>query len=103
MAFFTKDLKKYSERFGSDVYIFNFSYSYFLRALHDTVKKENLPYIVHPHLFRHTFATKLFKTCSDQTVKKIMNWAKNSDMPKKYAHLKKADIVEVFNKIRVDG
>lgn len=103
MSFFTKDLKKYSDRYAPDVYIFNFSYSYFLQILHKSVKNENLPYVVHPHLFRHTFATKLFKTCSDQTVKKIMNWAKNSNMPKKYSHLKKADIVDVFEKIRVDG
>ena len=103
MSFYTKDLKKYIERFASDVYIFNFSYSYFLQVLHKTVKKENLPYVVHPHLFRHTFATKLFKTCSDQTVKKIMNWAKNSNMPQKYSHLKKADIVDVFEKIQVDS
>jgi len=103
MSFYTKDLKKYTDRFASNVYVFNFSYSYFLQILHKSVKKENLPYVVHPHLFRHTFATKLFKTCSDQTVKKIMNWAKNSKMQNKYSHLKKSDIVEVFEKINVNS
>ena len=101
MCFFVDELKKYTDKFNPGVYIFNFSYSYFLGKLHESVKNENLPYVVHPHLFRHTVATRLFKKKSDSVVKYLMNWAKDSDMPKKYSHIRKADILEAMNDIKM--
>ena len=102
MTFFVNDLKKYIDRFASNVYIFNYSYSYFIFQLNAAVEKENLNYVVHPHLFRHTFATRLFGKYSDQTVKKLMNWSKNSNMTTKYSHLRKKDMADEMHKMKLN-
>jgi len=100
MALYVDDFKKYLDRFEKDGYVFNYSYSHFLQSLHAAVTVSGLDYRIHPHLFRHTTATRLFKIHTDAVVKKILNWSKNSTMPQHYAHINKSDVVEAMDKVK---
>jgi len=100
IALYVDEFKKYIDKLDQDEYVFNYSYSHFLQCLHAAVKLAGLDYRIHPHMFRHTAATRLFKVHSDAVVKKIMNWSKNSNMPAHYAHINKSDIVEAMDKVK---
>lgn len=99
MALYADEFKKYMDCLKQDEYAFDYSYSYYLQCLHAAAKKAGLDYRIHPHMFRHTAATRLFKKLPDAVVKRVLNWSKNSTMPQHYSHINKSDIVEAMNKI----
>lgn len=47
---------------------------------------------VHPHLFRHTTATKLAKHLTEQEMKKYLGWTAGSEMASVYVHLSGKDV-----------
>ena len=54
---------------------------------------------VHPHLFRHSRATHLLRTLSEQTVKKYMGWSKVSHMIQVYSHVSAKDVEDEMLRI----
>lgn len=99
MALYADEFKKYMDGLKADEYAFDYTYSYYLQCLHAAAKKAVLNYRIHPHMFRHTAATRLFKVHPDAVVKKILNWSKNSSMPKHYSHINKSDLVDAMDKV----
>lgn len=47
---------------------------------------------IHPHLFRHTAATRLAKYLSEQELKTYLGWTPNSNMAAVYVHLSGKDV-----------
>lgn len=68
-----------------------------LKQLQKRIRKK-YPNVLHktvyPHLFRHTRATELAKHLSESVMRKIFNWAKDSDMPSRYIHLSALDTIQ---------
>ncbi len=56
---------------------------------------------VHPHLFRHTRATKLLSKVSESIGAKYMGWVPGSDMVRVYVHLASEDVDEAI--LRMHG
>lgn len=47
---------------------------------------------IHPHLFRHTFATKLASRYTDMEMRVIMGWSKTSNMPGRYSWIRDSNV-----------
>lgn len=47
---------------------------------------------IYPHLFRHTFATKLASRYTDAEMRIIMGWSKTSQMPGRYSWLRDKNV-----------
>ena len=96
MDMYLDEFKQYIDKFDNNEYVCNYTYSYFLQSMHKSVEMSGLDYKVHPHMFRHTVATRLFKKHPDAVVKKIMNWSKSSNMSTHYSHINKQDVLEAM-------
>lgn len=57
-----------------------------------TAKKAGITKRVHPHLFRHTAATRISKKMSESEMKMFLGWGKDSYMPSVYIHLSNEDL-----------
>lgn len=57
------------------------------RMLKRAAKKANIKKNVHPHLLRHSQATRLANTMTEQQLKKQFGWKPGSNMPGIYCHL----------------
>lgn len=71
------------------------------KILKKLAKKCNITKPVHPHFFRHSRATYLFKFLSDAIVKEIFGWTKDSRMASVYNHLSGKDVDEAL--LRLHG
>ena len=96
LPMYVNEFNHYLNDLKKEEYICKYSYSHFLQSLHESVKKSGLKYRVHPHMFRHTVATRLFKKHPDAVVKKVLNWSKGSNMSTHYSHINKHDIEEAM-------
>lgn len=92
MTRFVKEFKSYEESFNRGVYIFNVSYTYFLKQLHNSFCCKGHNVRIHPHVFRHTHAKILFMKYSQKFVNKIMNWSPNSKMGYIYGQINEKDV-----------
>lgn len=63
-----------------------------------TVDRAGMKKRIHPHLFRHTAATRLSKKLKEAEMKVYLGWQADSNMPATYIHLSGQDI---DNAIRV--
>ena len=71
---------------------YNWAYWIFRRAM-PVLKKR-----VHPHMFRHTKATEMWKVLPDQITKKHLGFSKDSKMARHYEHFSLRDIDEAFTR-----
>jgi site-specific recombinase XerD len=69
------------------------------KILKKLAKKCNITKPVHPHFFRHSRATYLFKFLSDAVIKEIFGWTKDSRMASIYNHLSGKDVDEALLKM----
>ncbi len=63
-----------------------------------TAAKAGIKKRIHPHLFRHTAATRLSSKLSEAALKAYLGWSSDSSMPATYIHLSGKD---VDNQIRL--
>lgn len=57
-----------------------------------TAERADIKKRIHPHLFRHTAATRISKKMSESAMKQFLGWTSNSSMPSTYIHLSGEDI-----------
>jgi len=60
--------------------------------LHDIAARAGIRKRVHPHLFRHSRATKLANYLTEAQMKQYFGWVQNSDMASVYVHLSGRDV-----------
>lgn len=68
------------------------SYKGFCNILSRAVKRAGINKRVYPHLFRHSRATELAKTLSDNALKSYLGWVGDSKMIETYIHLSSRDV-----------
>lgn len=57
-----------------------------------TAERAGIKKRIHPHLFRHTAATRISKKMSEAEMKMFLGWSKTSSMPAVYIHLSNDDL-----------
>lgn len=92
MTKFVKEFKSYEESFNYGVYIYNISYTLYLKSLHNSFSFVGHNIKIHPHIFRHTHAKLLFLKYPQKLVNKIMNWSPNSKMGYIYGQIGEKDV-----------
>lgn len=62
-------------------------YSMFRKILIQTAKKSGIRKPIHPHHFRHSRATIMAQSLTEQQLKQFFGWTQSSDMAAQYVHL----------------
>lgn len=69
------------------------------RRLKITGKNAGINRNIHPHLFRHTRASELANTLTEQQLKKHLGWTQSSNMAAIYVHMNDSDLDNAILKV----
>lgn len=75
------------------------TYTAFTKILKELAVKADIKKRIHPHLFRHSRATKLANYLTEAQMKEIFGWTQASDMASIYVHLSGRDTDEAILKL----
>lgn len=76
-----------------------FTYAAARKMLKELAKKAGIKKRIHPHLFRHSAATKLAKIFTESQMKTYLGWTGGSAMPAIYVHLSAKDTEDAVKKM----
>lgn len=96
----TKKLKNTGSKKDKKLECYAIEYDSMHGIVKRTAERAGIKKRVHPHLFRHTAATRLSKKLKEAEMKVYLGWASDSSMPATYIHLGGKDIdnaVRVMN------